>query len=89
MMTRIHGRFYFECDECADGLDAEKTDFQEALAVARECEWTSEKPDEKWHHHCGAGGANASRPASVRFELRVGQTRGSIGQIEHFTTLCR
>jgi len=54
MMTRIHGRIHFGCDQCADSIDTEETDFQEALAVARECGWTSEKGDDQWCHYCGA-----------------------------------
>lgn len=52
MMTRIHGKIVFECDECGDDLETEKKDFDEALEVLRGEDWIARKVDDEWVHYC-------------------------------------
>lgn len=57
MMTRIHGKIQFECDDCADVLDTETKDFQEAKAAFRAAGWRSTPTKGVWRdlcHECGS-----------------------------------
>lgn len=52
MLTRIHGKISFECDGCADVLDADTKDFDEAMSMLRSEEWQSQKRGQDWSHYC-------------------------------------
>lgn len=52
MLTRIHGKIQFECDDCSDVLDTEESDFSDALRAMRNEGWHSEKEADDWSHYC-------------------------------------
>lgn len=52
MMTRIHGKIVFECDECSDLLDTGEGEFQEALTALRDAGWRAHKAGADWCHEC-------------------------------------
>lgn len=52
MLTRIHGKISFECDGCADVLDTDTRDFDEAMGALRAEEWRSQKHGQDWSHYC-------------------------------------
>lgn len=53
MVRRQEGSIWFLCDRCADSIDTEEDDFQEAVAVMRGAGWSA-KPlrDGDWLHTC-------------------------------------
>ena len=52
MMTRIHGQVHFECDDCGDVLDTESKDFDSAVLILKNENWSSEKIGDVWRHCC-------------------------------------
>jgi hypothetical protein len=54
MLTRIGGKIVFECDQCADTLDTEESDFGDALGVMRDSGWKAVKIGQDWSHRCDA-----------------------------------
>lgn len=52
MLTRIHGKISFECDDCSDILETETRDFNDAMEKLREEEWRSQKRGQDWSHYC-------------------------------------
>ncbi len=52
MITRVHGRIVFECDDCGELLETGVADFTEANIARREEHWTSQKVSDVWMHYC-------------------------------------
>jgi hypothetical protein len=63
MLARIHGKINFECDGCAEVLDTETKDFDEAMRVLRGEMWDSQKIGADWAHYCSRC---ADLPRSLR-----------------------
>lgn len=52
MLTRIHGKYVFECDACGDTLETETKDFNEALRIMRDANWRAQQVGSDWVHSC-------------------------------------
>ncbi len=52
MLTRIHGKISFECDGCAEVLDTDTKDFDDAMGQLRGEMWVSRKKGNDWSHYC-------------------------------------
>jgi hypothetical protein len=62
MLTRTHGTINFECDACAEVLDTETRDFEEARAKLRKEEWKTLQIAGVWSHYCtGCEAPNLTR----------------------------
>lgn len=52
MLTRIHGKINFECDDCSEVLDTETRDFDDAMDKLRSEMWICRKVGKDWSHYC-------------------------------------
>ena len=57
-ISRERGKIYFECDggRCAEVLDTEHTDFDDALQDFKESDWEMRKVGGEWKHFCPVHG---------------------------------
>lgn len=54
MIDRSGGEITFHCDECADFIETEETNFNEALAIMKREGWKVSKIGPEWVHKCPA-----------------------------------
>ena len=52
MMTRIHGKINFECDDCGEVLALDTSDFGEAQRDIKNEGWATRKIGNDWAHFC-------------------------------------
>lgn len=52
MLTRIYGKFVFECEMCTETLETNTHDFAEAKRCMDEAGWRAEKIGKNWEHRC-------------------------------------
>lgn len=52
MLTKIHGKHCFECDNCGDTLESDTDDFPDALRIMRSQNWQAKKIGQDWVHTC-------------------------------------
>ena len=52
MLTRIHGKIQFECDDCSEVLETDTRDFEEARQQLDGEGWRTEKAGTEWRHLC-------------------------------------
>lgn len=52
MLDRQYGKIIWICDGCADELETDTRDFDEARTALREERWVARQEDGVWVHHC-------------------------------------
>lgn len=50
--TKIHNKFVFECDDCADSIETDCEIFHEAHAFIKSNGWKTAKHGAHWQHFC-------------------------------------
>ena len=57
MLDRQHNKIIWECDVCGDTLDADTSDFSEAIRTLKNEGWIARKIGADWIHSCAECGA--------------------------------
>lgn len=71
MLTRIYGKFVYECDACGDTLETDTKDFGEAREAMRLADWRVLQVSTDWVHTCAGCKQKEQRDARARRAGRI------------------